>query len=127
MIFIIEPHLVESIREIVDFAEANPLGVDDILDMMNGLKPVAGNTKGYYLIDRFGTKIVYTIDLMPDFTLRHLSISMNNGKTMPHPVILQELIHLFGFKSKLENCIIEVEKRGNEPFVGILNIAEKIE
>ena len=125
MIFIIEPSFVDKIKNIVDFAEANPLCIDDILDMKNGDIPIAGDTEGYYLIDRFGTKIVYTIDVMPECTLRHLSISIDNGKRMPHPAIVQEIITLFGFNSKLEDCIIEIETRENNT-VGILNVAEKI-
>jgi hypothetical protein len=126
MVFIIDPPLVERIKEMVAFAESNPLYLDDVLDMINGIKPLAGDTKGHYIIDRFGTKIVYTIEIFPDYKLRHFSISMDNGKKMPHPVIVQEIMDLLGFKAKLSKCIIEIEKRDNDPKVGILNIAELI-
>jgi hypothetical protein len=98
--------------------------MDDILDMMNGSIPVAGNTEGHFIIDPFGNKIVYTIEILPEHTLRHISISVNNGHTLPNPVMVAAIIDVFGFKSKLGDCIIEVENRN--PYVGILNVAEKI-
>jgi len=125
MIFIIEPNFIQRVKDVVEFAEANPLYVDDILDMMNGAKPMAGDIKGYYLVDRFGTKIVFTIDIMAEYKLKHLSISINKGKTIPHPAIVQEIMNLFGFKSELSQCIVEIERRENNK-IGILNVAEKI-
>lgn len=126
MVIIFSPHFIESIKKLVAFAEANPLYTDDILDMINGEKPPAGNTEGYYLIDPFGTKIVYTIDILPEYKLRHFSISINNGKTAPPIVIVEELMKILGFKSKLSECIVEIERRESDPEVGILNVAEKI-
>lgn len=126
MIIILSPTFIKDIKNLVAFAEANPLYLDDLLDMINGEKPPAGNTKGYYLIDPFGTKIVYTIEILPDYKLRHFSISINNGKTAPPPVIVEEIMSLLGFKSKLSDCIVEIERRESDPTIGILNVAEKI-
>jgi hypothetical protein len=126
MVFIFSPCFIESIKNLVAFAEANPLYLDDILDMINGAKPPAGNIDGYYLIDPFGTKIVYTIEILPEYKLRHFSISINNGKTVPPVVIVEEIMSLLGFKSKLSDCIVEIERRESAPDIGILNVAEKI-
>lgn len=126
MILIIDKCFKEGLKKIVAHAEANPLTLDDIHDMLNGERPVAGNTEGYFMIDPFGTKIVYTIENLPDYSLRHFSISMCNGKNLPHPIIIEEIMILLGFKNHFHNCIVEIENRSDDPLTGILNVAEII-
>jgi hypothetical protein len=128
MAIIITPCLINMLEELAEFAEANPLYLDDLLDMINGSIPVAGDTKGYYIIDPFGTKIVYTIEIVPEYKLRHLSISMNDGLKIPPPAFAELIMTYLGFKYELGDpeCIVDFEERQNNPSVRILNVAEKI-
>lgn len=126
MVMIIDHNFIESIKKVKEFAEKNPLYLNDILDMINGEKPMAGNTEGYYFIDQFGTKIVCTIEILQEYKLRHFSISMNHGKIMPNPFLVVAIMDILGFKNSLPDCIIEIERRESDPTVAILNVAEKI-
>lgn len=126
MILIIDNVFKLGLERIVAYAEAHPLYLDDILGMINGERPMAGDMEEYRFIDAFGTKVVYTIEILEEYTLRHFSISMRNGKQLPHPIIVEEIMHLLGFKNTFHNCIVEIERRADDPTIGILNIAEKI-
>lgn len=122
---IIDYDLKGEIKKLVDFAEANPFTMDDMLDVMNGHELSAGDREGHYLNTPFGIRIVYSIEIQNKGKIRHLSVSINKDKAFPPPSITMEIMKLIGFKNELYDCMVEIEKISETR--GAINIWEIIE
>ena len=103
----------KKITDLKTFAELNPLTMDDLLDMYNKAKPVAGDTEGYYLYIPMGYKVVFTIEKQVKGDVRHMSMSVKDAKMLPNPFAVEQMLKLLGFKNELINCIIDLEPVGD--------------
>jgi len=115
---------LEKIQKLKEFAEENPLSMDDLLDMKNGALPPAGDMQGYSCFLNFGYKIVFTTELQVEGTVRHTSISVDFPKRLPSIQAVKEIITLLGFDRELERCLVEIEKRNERD--KIIHVAEII-
>lgn len=119
---IVDSLLKEQIKELIEFAEENPLTMDDLLDIKNGAEPAPGDRKGYSFGTSTGFKIVYTIEKQVPGDCRHLSVSVDKDNAFPNPEAVQELMSLFGFKGKFKDCNVFLEKYAENR--GAVNIVQ---
>jgi len=63
-------------------------------------------------------------DRPPTFTgediYRHVSISANNQRSAPHPILVREILNLLGFVGSLEHC--DYLNLVDNIFIGVQNI-----
>jgi hypothetical protein len=122
---IIDYDLEGEIKKLVAFAEENPFSMDDILDVMNGHEPPAGDREGHFFITPFGLKVVYSIENQLVSKIRHLSVSDRSKEcSFPSPLIVREIMRLIGFENILERCRIDIEKFNGTQ--GAVNVWERI-
>lgn len=110
--FIIDHQVKMELESLKEYAEANPLTIDNLLDMFNGAIPPAGDTKEYSRLLPFGFKVVLTI--MPDShgTLyRQMSMSVSNGQRIwpPNPHVVDLILPFLGFTKSLSDCVTDIE------------------
>lgn len=121
-IFVVDDQLKEQIKKLIDFAEANPFTMDDMLDVFNKAEVPPGDREGYSLVTPFGVKMVYTIEKQLVGDVRHLSVGVNKDHAFPDPEIVKEIMRLFGFKNEIEKCHVHIEKINETR--GAINIIE---
>lgn len=65
----------EALKTLREYAEANPVSMDDLLDQMNGKRDSVGNMPEHtrYIPDSY--KVVFSIEEQPPGPCRHLSVS----------------------------------------------------
>ena len=97
----------EKIDNLIQFAEDNTYEMNDLLDMMNGNKPIAGSIPGH-VYETGDYRIVYSIENQTQAKIRHLSVSRD--KSYPEVVVVSQILKLLGFKSELEDCKLDIEK-----------------
>lgn len=106
---IIDETFRNQIQVLVDYAENNPLSMDDLLDTYNKEMNPIGEAKEFVLITEYGYRIVYSIEMQPAGKIRHLSISVNEDGKLPNEFAVREIMNLIGFNNKLEKCIVKLE------------------
>lgn len=76
-----------------------------------------------YVVESGNVRIVFSLTWMflgEWGTYRHISISVNNQKSVPHPVVVKEVLDLFGFIGGWDLCdYCNVE---NNIFIGLQDI-----
>jgi len=89
-----------NLRVLKEHAEANPLSMDDMLDIMNLSEPPPGDRPGFSVIIPVDYRITFTIDAQPDGPARHLSISVlpPTKGVYPNPEAVLEMCKCLGFK-----------------------------
>lgn len=121
---VIDDKVIENIKAVVAHAEKNAFTMDDLLDMKNGQKAIAGNLEEYTVHINFGYKVVFSIEDQPSGMIRHLSASVNEHGKMPSVPSVEELIRLFGFQNKLHDCHLGLEEVAEGHYA--INVLEKI-
>lgn len=109
----------EKIENLVKFAEDNTYEMDDLLDMINGDRPIAGNVPGH-VYETGDYRIVYSIENQTQAKIRHLSVSKNFS--YPEVIVVEEIMKALGFKSGLEDCKIDIEKSEDCTSINIWDI-----
>ena len=104
----------DKIDNLIQFAEDNTYEMDDLFDMMNGERPIAGNVPGH-VYETGDYRIVYSIENQLQAKIRHLSVSKD--KSYPEVIVVSQILKLLGFKSELEDCKLDIEK--GEEFTSI--------
>lgn len=93
-----------------NYAEANPISFDDLLDIRNGREPFIGDRPGHSCTIPAGFRVVFSIEYQPvkdsnEFAkTRHASFSIHDR--VPHPDACKALMTELGFKKELEDCIV---------------------
>lgn len=121
---IIDDNFKNQIKKLVDFAEANPLSMDDLLDTFNGNRPPVGDQEGFCFCTITGYRIVYSIEEQVPGKIRHLSVSVDKDEAYPNPEAVREIMKLLGFKNVLEECIVNLEEISDKR--GAINVLELI-
>lgn len=99
--FIITETIRAQFEVLKEYAEKHPYSMDDLLDIYNKQKDVAGFDKNLRLELPFGYRIVYSIEEQPKGKVRHLSVSVSTPGKLPNPVVVDEIMNLLGYKYKL--------------------------
>lgn len=97
----------DKIAKLVKFAEENDYSMNDMLDMKNGQKEIAGNIPGH-VYETGPYRIVYSVENQVMGKTRHLSISKNSNLPGVNDTIA--IMKAIGFKNDLEDCLLDVEK-----------------
>lgn len=100
-----------KLQTLKEFAERNPLSVDDLLDIHNKSEPPVGDREGFSCEIPFGFRIVFSVEPQPKGPARHLSISVDAPNRMPNPVAVQLLMQELGFDKELEECYVYFEDK----------------
>lgn len=124
-ILVINEEIIKEIKKLVEYAEANILTIDDLLDIQNGDKEIVGNLEQHMIHIPMGYKIVYSVEMQPAGKCRHLSMSVNSKSGLPIPEAAKEIMQIIGYKNPLDKCTIWMEDIGNNKKA--INILEKID
>jgi hypothetical protein len=124
--FVITDEIKKRLFEIRDYSDANPYSTDDLLDMINGTIPLAGDRKEHSIFLEFGWKIVYSTHIQSNIGhIRQMSISLKKSGALPNPHVVEIVMALLGFKNGLSKCKTDLEDCGNG--VQAVNVVEVIE
>lgn len=102
----------DKLKILKEYAEAHPMTMDDLLDILSGAPPV-GLRPEYQCSIPFGYKVVFTIEPNSEGNLiRHLSVSVDTPGKYPHPIACQTIMDELGFVNKTSSgrCRIYEEK-----------------
>lgn len=108
--------------ELRKYAEANPMSWDELLDIKNGVLPMAGD-RPLHVVVSSAHRIAYSIEHQ-NVRLRHLSISHRVDK-FPSIHITTMVMGALGFKKPLLECSVTQEEGSNG--IMAMNIIEVIE
>lgn len=92
----IGPEEKEALRSLKEYAEANPMSMDDLLDIINGDIGNAGNFAEFTRHIPFGYRVVYSIEQQIPGDIRHLSVSCQ--KQAPSPEAVELIMKEMGFE-----------------------------
>lgn len=107
--FIVDDNLKKQIAEVVEYAQQHVYSENYIRTTIDGTKPVPGNIDEHVIQTAFGYKLVFSYAEQKGTTYRLLSMSVDTPGKYPNPLIVQEVIELFGYHNKLEDCIVREE------------------
>lgn len=113
-----------EIDDLVRYAEQHPYSMDDLLDMYNGFLPPAGDNPNHVIHIPFGFRVVYSIEKQVKGNVRHASISIDVDVLVPSIEAVQLIISKLGYKNRLEDCMVEIEKI--PPATNAINIWEYV-
>lgn len=119
--FIINEQIIESLNSLKKYAEEHPFTIQDLENIINNKFLVPGDRNEFRRYIPLGYKVVLTIEKQESGLVRHLSMSVNTKGKLPSKYVVQEVMKILGFKSKLSNCMISLEE------AGCVNILELIE
>lgn len=108
-VLVIEPAVKDLVAEVVQYAEANHIGVNDMKRIMAGELPPAGDDIHRACIIPRGYRCVFTIEQQPMGWCKHLSISVNRDDKYPHPLAVDAILSEFGMP-KMAECLTYVEQ-----------------
>jgi len=92
------------IKILVDRAYENKIFLEEMYEIMEGKKSPIGDNPDYCCHIKDGYRVVFSVEQHPSTLMKHISIS-HNGK-IPEVEDVRVIIKEFGFKSKLEHCVV---------------------
>lgn len=107
---IITPEIKEELLSLKEYAEKNTYSMDDLLDMYNKQKPVAGDIKEHVRHIPVGFRVVYSTENQTKGFIKHLSISIDEDNALPGIPAVELIMKELGFEDGLENCLINLEE-----------------
>lgn len=121
---VINNDIKEQINKLVAHAEKNPFSMDDLLDAYNKQAPVAGDYAEFTIHIPVGYRVVYSIEKQKK-DVRHISISVDAEGVLPHVLVVEAIIKLFGFKNELIDCKVGLEDCWpNKQAISVLEVIE---
>ncbi len=125
-LLIIGPEERDKLQRLKEFAETNPLSMQDLQATIAGTKPPVGDDVRFVVYVPNGYRVVYSIEEQKPGKYRHCSISVSEKGKFPNPIAFNELIKLLGFKYQL----LESNLSENMPYIHLepnaINILEKM-
>jgi hypothetical protein len=120
-VLIIDDLAKAEIKRVVAHAEANRMGIHDLMRVIKRVDPPVGDRQGYECRVEDGFRCVFSIEQQPCGWMRHLSVSVPGGKyPNEHAVIM--LAKEFGFAQPVENWKWGVEKEEEIRAVDVLEV-----
>ncbi len=108
-ILIIDEHAKSQASRVVDYASR-----PENLYVPGPTAKTPGDMKEHTLY--FGDyRVVFSLtkDVRTSKIFRHLSMSVPAKGALPHPVAVNEIIGLFGFRGGMDNCYIDISQEEN--------------
>lgn len=119
--FILNEQIKESLLSLKKYAEEHPFTIEDLENIINNKFLVPGDRNEFRRYIPFGYKVVLTTEKQEPGLIRHLSMSVDTRGKLPNKYVVQEVMKILGFKSKLSECMISLEE------AGCVNVLELIE
>ncbi len=116
-----------ELQRVRAYAEANHITSDDILDMINGVKPVPGDLPGYVCKIPTNYRIVFSIEEQSVAHVRHVSISLmdaTDGK-VANIHALRMILPLLGFESDVAECKVAITPL-HDTGINVIDVLEPI-
>ncbi len=110
----ITPEVKDALKKLVAKAAERPTTYEQAVAMSNSPNPADtfnDDNNDLTILIPHGYSVTYTEEYQrPDVRCRHMSITTTDGKagTGPHPVAVQEVMRMMGFKNELTNCAVYV-------------------
>lgn len=104
---LIDDVVKSNLRRLVEHAEKNVFTIDDLLNIKNGAEPPPGDREGFSCNIPIGFRVVFSIERQPIGMVRHLSVSVDSEKSLPHPHAVIEIMRELGFENLLEDCVLD--------------------
>jgi len=82
-------------------AEENPFDTNEIMGIMCGDAPAAGDRNGFSCDFHRGYRAVFTYERHPGGWSRHISVSVDTPGKMPNSTAVDVIMEKFGFKHKI--------------------------
>ena len=119
----IDKEAIESIQEVVRYAESHRSSIDQLKKTIAGERLPAGDDPGHVCFFNDGVRAVYSIEDQPMGMCRHLSVSVEASGAYKYPSeeAVTMLMTEFGFKYPLKDSKIWIEEDVLTP--GGLNVA----
>ena len=105
---LIGPEQVNDAKRVVAHAEANPLSLRDLFDVVRGSRPPIGDNPSHVCVFPLGYRICFSIENQPEPMgwCRHISISVGGDGYAPNPVAIDEIAKHFGFVTTIPTACV---------------------
>lgn len=124
-ILILDDKSRAEIKRVLDYAEEHVYTMDDLLDIYNKAAEPPGYFPGFNCVIN-DYRIVFTYEMQNPGKMRHISISMANGK-LPTIEAVEIIIKEFGYENPLHDCMISLEPiSDNQKAVNVIEIVGKL-
>jgi len=112
-VLIIDESTKTRAAEVLQWADKHPFTIDDLLDMVNGQSPIAGQRPPHIMEIPIGYRAVFSIEQQRGHLIKHLSVSVNRPGKLPNEAAIRQIMELFQM-AKLEDCDIRIEGQPGE-------------
>jgi hypothetical protein len=110
---VVDEEAREAIARVRTHAEANVVSRRTVLALVEGLGEPAGDDPAFCCSIHDGFRVVFSIEDQPAGMVRHLSISIPDGKgKCPSPEAVQIIGNEFGFEGSILQWSIWLEEEG---------------
>lgn len=116
-----EEHKV-ALNALRQFAEANRIGVDELLDIYNRREPPVGDRKGFDCDIPVGYRVVFCIEHQTKGWARHMSVSIHPAvpNTSAHPYVVTELMQYLGYEGELNGDDVMIYFEDHNTIVNVI-------
>ncbi len=115
----------EKIKAIREYAEANPIRLYELHEIIEGIVPTVGDREGHVCFLDFGFKLVFSIEEHPrsdggTMWGRHISVSLTEptGTRVPNINSVKLLCMELGFKP-MEQCMLRFVEEADPKYVEV--------
>lgn len=108
-----------NLQKLKEYAEANPISMEDLKSTVVGAKPPIGDDARHAVYLPVGYRVVYSVEQQMPGIMRHFSISVPEKGKFPNMHVVNELIGILGFKEKVDPKQPLSNERPREFFVWI--------
>ena len=118
----------KSLRDLKEYAEANPVSLDDLLDQMNKERKPVGSMQEYTRHIPVNYKVVFSIEEQPKADVRHCSVSCDDKSPSIEAMkwILKELGYRYDFQSGQAKVYME-ELPGGKKAMNVIEIKKMVD
>lgn len=106
---IIDDGVKNQIAEVIEYAQQHVYTMDNMLDVLNGDMPPAGDNPNLVVNIPHGLRVVYSEEEQQIGRCKHISVSVNTPGKLPNPVVVEEVLKLFKIESPMYDCVINVK------------------
>jgi len=121
-VLIIDAQAEKDIYRLKEFAELNPISLETVKNIIACKEPPIGNNPFHVCLIYDGFRCVFSIEEHKDkIKVRHLSVSVKTKGKWPNEYTIQEIMLQFGFRNRLKDSIIYLEKKAEA-----VNVIERL-
>jgi hypothetical protein len=113
----------DKIKKLIDFAEQNPVTLQTMMEIMDGVASPAGSFAKFRIDILIGYRVVFTVEEHPGGWMKHISISINDAEKLPGFPAIDMILEEFGMgtlQNALEQKLVYLEETITPKAVNIL-------